>query len=82
MMVEHAERYLCEKIPALPGTPVSQPASPVLVWAKENARSEMKRSVLVGIILVVGIVLYIGGPAQAQGITKLRPETVADLMPM
>ena len=40
--------------------------------------SAMKRSVLVGIILVVGIVLYIGGPAQAQGITKLRPETVAE----
>jgi hypothetical protein len=39
--------------------------------------SAMKRSVLVGIILVMGIVLYIGGPAQAQGITKLSPETGA-----
>ncbi len=40
--------------------------------------STMKRSVLVGIILAVGIALYIGGPAQAQGVTKLRPETVAE----
>ncbi len=40
--------------------------------------SAMKRSSLVGIILVVGMVLYIGGPAQAQGFTKLRPETVSE----
>ncbi len=45
---------------------------------KENAISALKRSILVGIILVVGMVLNIGGPAQAQGITKLRPETVAE----
>ncbi len=40
--------------------------------------STMKRSVLVGIILVAGIELYIGGPAQAQGITRLGPETVVE----
>ena len=36
----------------------------------------MKRSILVGIILMIGILLYVGEAAQAQGITKLRPETV------
>jgi hypothetical protein len=41
-----------------------------------NAMSVIKRSILVGIVLVVGILLYIGGPVHAQGITKLRPETV------
>ncbi len=40
--------------------------------------SAKKRSVLVGIILAVGIVLYIGGPAPAQGTTKLSPGTVAE----
>ncbi len=40
--------------------------------------SAMKHSILAGPILVVGIVLYIGGPAQAQGMTNLSPETVAD----
>ncbi len=39
---------------------------------------EMKRSILLGIILGVGILLCIGGPVQAQGITKLGPETVAE----
>ncbi len=38
---------------------------------------EVKR-LLLGTILVVGIVIYIGGPIQAQGITKLSPETVAE----
>jgi len=37
---------------------------------------EMKRSSLVAVILVVGVLLCISGPARAQGITKLRPETV------
>ena len=27
---------------------------------------------------MVGIVLHMGGPAQAQGITKLSPETIAE----
>ncbi|MEE8590031.1 MAG: hypothetical protein V3T35_01810 [Spirochaetia bacterium] len=36
----------------------------------------MKRSIPVGIILMVGILLYAGEAVQAQGITKLRPETV------
>ena len=39
---------------------------------------EMNRSSLLGIILVVGILLCIGGPVQAQGITQLSPETVAE----
>ncbi len=38
--------------------------------------SQMRHSVLAGTILIVGIVLYTGGAVQAQGITKLRPETV------
>ena len=38
---------------------------------------EMKR-LLLGTILVVGIVLYMGGPVQAQGIIKLSPETIAE----
>jgi hypothetical protein len=33
MMVEYAERYLCEKIPAPPGTPVSQPTDYGIYWA-------------------------------------------------
>jgi hypothetical protein len=37
----------------------------------------MKRSIL-GILLVVGILLYVGGTIQAQGITQLSPETVAE----
>ncbi len=37
----------------------------------------MKSSILFGIILVVGIAPNIE-PAQAQGITKLRPETIAE----
>jgi hypothetical protein len=32
MMVEHAERYLCEKIPAAPGTPVPQPTDYGIYW--------------------------------------------------
>jgi hypothetical protein len=36
----------------------------------------IRHSVLAGTILIVGIVLYIGEAVQAQGITKLRPETV------
>ena len=32
MMVEHAERYLCEKIPAAPGTPVPQPTDYGIHW--------------------------------------------------
>ncbi len=43
-----------------------------------NHMSQMKRSILAGIMLVIGIALCIGGPAQAQGITKLTPETVAE----
>jgi hypothetical protein len=49
-----------------------------LQQTKENVMWAIKRSILVGIILVVGIVLYFGGPAQAQSITKLSPETVAE----
>ncbi len=40
--------------------------------------SQIRCSVLVGIILAVGIVLYMGGPVQAQGIIKLSPETIAE----
>ncbi len=32
MMVRHAERYLCEKIPAPPGTPVPQPTDYGIYW--------------------------------------------------
>jgi len=32
MMVRHAERYLCEKIPAAPGTPVPQPTDYGIYW--------------------------------------------------
>jgi len=39
--------------------------------------SRMKRSMMAGILLVIGIALCLGEPAQAQGITKLTPETVA-----
>ncbi len=39
--------------------------------------SAMKRSILVGIILVVGIALNIE-PALAQWTTKLRPETMTE----
>ena len=38
---------------------------------------EVKRLFL-GTILVVGIVLYMGGPVQAQGIIKLSPETISE----
>jgi hypothetical protein len=44
---------------------------------REKAMSAMKRSIL-GILLVVGILLYVGGTIQAQGITQLSPETVAE----
>jgi len=40
--------------------------------------SQIRHSVLVAIILVAGILLCIGGPAQAQGIIKLSPETIAE----
>ncbi len=40
--------------------------------------SPIRHSVLVGTILIVGIVLYMGGAAQAQGIVKLSPETIAE----
>ena len=43
-----------------------------------NHLSKIKRSGLAGTILILGIVLYMGGPAQAQGITKLSPETIAE----
>ena len=33
LMVEHAERYLCEKLPAAPGTPVPQPTDYGIYWA-------------------------------------------------
>ncbi len=32
MMVQHAEQYLCEKIPAAPGTPVPQPTDYGIYW--------------------------------------------------
>ena len=32
LMVEHAERYLCEKIPAAPGTPVPQSTDYGIYW--------------------------------------------------
>ena len=32
MMVEHAERYLCETRPAAPGTPVPQPTDYGIYW--------------------------------------------------
>ncbi len=38
---------------------------------------EMKR-LLLGTILVLGMVLFIGQTAQAQGIIKLSPETIAE----
>ena len=40
--------------------------------------SQIRHSVLAGSILIVGIGLYLGGRVQAQGITKLSPETVAE----
>lgn len=40
--------------------------------------SQIRHSVLAGTFLIVGIVLYIGGPVQAQGIIKLSPETIAE----
>ncbi len=40
--------------------------------------SQLRHPVLAGTILVVGILLCIGGLVQAQGITKLSPETVAE----
>ncbi|TDI18616.1 MAG: hypothetical protein E2P05_00145 [Acidobacteria bacterium] len=39
--------------------------------------SRMKRPMMAGIILAILLVLCLGEPAQAQGITKLTPETVA-----
>ena len=33
LMVEHAERYLCEEVPAAPGTPVPQPTDYGIYWA-------------------------------------------------
>ena len=36
------------------------------------------RRLLLGIILMAGIVLYMGGRVQAQGIIKLSPETIAE----
>jgi len=40
--------------------------------------SQIRHSVLAGTILMVGIVLYMDGPVQAQGIIKLSPETIAE----
>ncbi len=40
--------------------------------------SQLRHSVLAGTFLIVGIVLYMGRPVQAQGIIKLSPETIAE----
>ncbi len=40
--------------------------------------SQMKGSIMAGIILAIGIALCLGGPVQAQGIIKLSPETIAE----
>ncbi len=39
---------------------------------------QIRHSVLAGTVLILGIVLYMGGPVQAQGIIKLSPETIAE----
>ena len=39
---------------------------------------QIRYSVLAGTLLIAGIVLYMGGPVQAQGIIKLSPETIAE----
>ncbi len=39
---------------------------------------QIRHSVLAGTILIAGIVLYMGGRVQAQGIIKLSPETIAE----
>jgi len=44
----------------------------------EHIMSALKHSILAGPILAILIVLYLGQPAQAQGMTKLSPETVAE----
>ncbi len=40
--------------------------------------SPIRHSVLAGTLLIAGIVLYMGGAVQAQGIVKLSPETIAE----
>ncbi|MCH7805192.1 MAG: hypothetical protein IH937_14080 [Acidobacteria bacterium] len=40
--------------------------------------SEKKHSILAGITLAIPIVLCLGQPGQAQGVTKLSPETIAE----
>ena len=44
----------------------------------EQIISEREHSILAGPILAILLVLCLGQPAQAQGITKLSPETVAE----
>ncbi len=40
--------------------------------------SQIRHSILAGTIVILGIVLYMGGRVQAQGIIKLSPETIAE----